>query len=481
MLEEESGEENSNKRGKDPMPRPELKEEAPIAVQLVEELITVELIPGDPDKITKIGSKMKEDVRDQVIKCIRRNKDIFAWTPQDLEGIDLGVITHHLNLNPTIRPVKQKKRHFGVEKDKIIQGEDQSVGGLHVRMRTPKHDGRLAIPNNARTRRPQKSQFHHFGWHVMLRSHALRAKECRATYQRLVDKIFRPQLGRNGGQAFEDLKTYLAKLPLLVKPVPGDTLYLYLSSTSQAISSVLVREEESNQTPIYYVSKVLNRVESHYPPIEKMALALVITTRKLSPYFLSYPVGDHHQGQALADFVSEMMGTTLEEVSKEKPWLLHVDGSSTVQGSRAGVVLTTPQWDDMEFAIKFDFNASNNEAEYEALVLGMRMAQDAGASHLLAYSDSQLIIKQVDGEYEAKEESMVQYLQQIEELKTKFKSFYLQQILREENVKADSLSKLDSALEDRKTQRITVQYLPQPRIPLDVQPIHRTTMIGGRL
>ncbi|KAL0394507.1 UNVERIFIED_CONTAM: Ribonuclease HI [Sesamum latifolium] len=88
----------------------------------------------------------------------------------------------------------------------------------------------------------------------------------------------------------------------------------------------------------------------------------------------------------------------------------------------------------MEFAVKFEFNALNNKAEYEALVLGMRMAQDAGASYLLSYSDSQLIVKQVNGEYDAKEESMVQYLQQIEELKIKFKSFQLHQIPREENI-----------------------------------------------
>ncbi|KAL0445382.1 UNVERIFIED_CONTAM: Ribonuclease HI [Sesamum latifolium] len=125
----------------------------------------------------------------------------------------------------------------------------------------------------------------------------------------------------------------------------------------------------------------------------------------------------------------------------------------------------------MVFAVKFEFKASNNKAEYEALVLGMRMAQDAGASHLLAYSDSQLIVKQVNGEYEAKEESMVQYLQQIEELKTKFKSFQLHQISREKNIKAHSLSKLASALEDCKTRRITVKHLPQPRIPLDIHPI----------
>ncbi|KAL0427208.1 UNVERIFIED_CONTAM: hypothetical protein Slati_2895600 [Sesamum latifolium] len=116
------------------MPRPELKEETPVAVQLVEELLTVELIPGDPDKTTKVGSKMKEDVREQVINCLRKNKDIFAWTPEDLEGIDPGVITHHLNLDPTIRPVKQKKWHFGPEKDKIIQGEvNKLLTAGHIR------------------------------------------------------------------------------------------------------------------------------------------------------------------------------------------------------------------------------------------------------------------------------------------------------------------------------------------------------------
>ncbi|KAL0415826.1 UNVERIFIED_CONTAM: hypothetical protein Slati_3414500 [Sesamum latifolium] len=88
------------------MPRTELKEEAPVTVQLVEELLTVELIPGNPDKITKIRSKMKEDVREQVISCLRKNKDIFAWTPQDLERIDPGVITHHLNLDPTVRLIE---------------------------------------------------------------------------------------------------------------------------------------------------------------------------------------------------------------------------------------------------------------------------------------------------------------------------------------------------------------------------------------
>ncbi|KAL0433450.1 UNVERIFIED_CONTAM: hypothetical protein Slati_2679300 [Sesamum latifolium] len=260
--------------------------------------------------------------------------------------------------------------------------------------------------------------------------------------------------------AFGELKKYLSGLPLLVKPSPGDTLYLYLSATPQAVSSVLVREEEGRQLPIYYISKVLNGAEGRYTPIEKMALALVVTARRLHPYFLSHSIRVKTntplkqtlgkpdtlgqlvkwavelreydisyvprttiKAQALADFISEMAGMSVEDTSQDQVWLLHVDGSSTTQGSGAGIVVTSPQGEDLEIAIKFDFKASNNEAEYEALVIGMRMAHEAGARHLLTYSGSQLIVKQVEGTYEAKEESMIQYLQQIKELKTTFNHF----------------------------------------------------------
>ncbi|KAL0413207.1 UNVERIFIED_CONTAM: hypothetical protein Sradi_1522400 [Sesamum radiatum] len=248
--------------------------------------------------------------------------------------------------------------------------------------------------------------------------------------------------GTPSQHAFEELKSYLARLPLLVKPSPGETLYLYLSVAPQAVSSVLIREEEGKQLPIYYVSKVLNGAEGRYTPIEKIALALVVTARRLRPYFLSHPVGVKTntplkqllgkqdtsgrlvkwavelseydisylprttiKAQALADFVSEMAEITIKDASQDQKWLLYVDSSSTTQGSGAGIVITTPQGEDLEFAIKFSFKASNNEAEYEALVIGMRMAHEMGVRHLLAYLDSQLIVKQVEGTYEAKEES----------------------------------------------------------------------------
>ncbi|KAL0433680.1 UNVERIFIED_CONTAM: hypothetical protein Slati_2702300 [Sesamum latifolium] len=149
-----------------------------------------------------------------------------------------------------------------------------------------------------------------------------------------------------------------------------------------------------------------------------MALALVVTARRLRPYFLSHPIGVKTNTplkqtlgkpdtsgrlvkwavelseydisyiprttikvQALVDFVSEMAGMSVEDTSPDRVWLLHVNGSSTAQGSGAGIIVTSPQGEDLEFAIKFGFKASNNEAEYEALVIGMRMAHETGARH----------------------------------------------------------------------------------------------------
>ena len=86
-------------------------------------------------------------------------------------------------------------------------------------------------------------------------------------------------------QAFEQLKAYLSAPPLLSPSQPGEELFLYLAVSLAAISAALIREEEKVQKPVYYASRALHRAEERYPPMEKLAFALVTATRKLKPYF----------------------------------------------------------------------------------------------------------------------------------------------------------------------------------------------------
>ncbi|XP_056691885.1 uncharacterized protein [Spinacia oleracea] len=91
------------------------------------------------------------------------------------------------------------------------------------------------------------------------------------------------------------------------------------------------------------------------------------------------------------------------------------------------------------------YKASNNEAEYEALICGIQMSRAAGATDVLVLSDSQLIVSQVKGEYEAKHEAMIRYLEKVRQEAQQLSNFEVKHIPRSENNKADALSKLASS------------------------------------
>ena len=91
-------------------------------------------------------------------------------------------------------------------------------------------------------------------------------------------------------RAFEELKKYLAEPPLLSPSKQGEELYLYLAVSPTAVSSALIREEEKRQMPVYYTSKALRGAEERYPPMEKLAFALVTAARKLCPYFQAHTI-----------------------------------------------------------------------------------------------------------------------------------------------------------------------------------------------
>ena len=91
-------------------------------------------------------------------------------------------------------------------------------------------------------------------------------------------------------QAFEELKAYLSS-PLLLSPSqPSEEFFLYLAVSPATVSAALVKEEERVQKPIYYTSRALREAKERYPPMEKLAFALVTAACKLKPYFQAHTV-----------------------------------------------------------------------------------------------------------------------------------------------------------------------------------------------
>ena len=109
------------------------------------------------------------------------------------------------------------------------------------------------------------------------------------------------------------------------------------------------------------------------------------------------------------------------------------------------MVLQSPKWDKLKHKIRLQYQATNNEVEYEALFKGLELAKSVEAKSILVLGDSQLIMGQINGMYEAKEGRMKKYLEKVLRLVKKFKEANFVQIPKEENVEADTLAKEASA------------------------------------
>ncbi|XP_075521447.1 uncharacterized protein LOC142554667 [Primulina tabacum] len=599
----------------------------PVVVREVHEVMDEkpEIVTLGPDEKTlRMAPELDPKVREELIICLQANLSGFAWSAQELTGTSPDVAEHRLNILPNSRPVKQKKRHFGPEKDMVIKKEVRELlNAGHIRevqfptwlsnvVLVPKSSGKWrtcvdfrdlnkACPKDCYPL-PRIDQLvdstagHQYlcmldayqGYHQI--SLAVEdqdkvsfitsegtfcyvvmpfgLKNAGATYQRLMDRVFSEQVGRNVEvyvddimvkskdssqlvpdlvETFATLKSYGLKLnpqkcifgvrsgkflgymvtergieanpekvqaiqdmvsprgPKDVQQLTGRVaalarfisrlahrslpffrtlrkakkfewgpdcekaftelkskpLWVYLSATEGAVSSVLVKSEGSVQQLIYYVSHALKGAEIRYSGLEKLALALVMTARRLRPYFLSHPIvvltnsplgrilthsdisdrlvkwttelGEYDiqyeprtaiKAQALADFLAE---TVHQE--NEDPWKVYVDGSSSKDGSGVGVVLISPAGEEVKLAVRLDFRASNNEAEYEAVLAGLRAARNVGATRVLIFSDSQLVAQQMKGMYDVKMRNLLSMLEKWTELERNSRRLHLNRSL----------------------------------------------------
>ncbi|GJW57960.1 reverse transcriptase domain-containing protein [Tanacetum coccineum] len=193
------------------------------------------------------------------------------------------------------------------------------------------------------------------------------------------------------------MKQLIAELPMLTAPMEKEELIVYLAEAKETVSVVLMTEREAKQMPIYFVSRALRGPEINYTSMEKLVLALVHASKRLKRYFQAHSIiviTDQPTQQVLsrpeilADFIvkrpEEDSLDTLMEAKEElpKPWILFTDGSSCIDGSGAGLILTNPEGMEFTYALRFRFDATNNEAEYEALIAGLRIAEQMGVKNL---------------------------------------------------------------------------------------------------
>ncbi|GKB83026.1 reverse transcriptase domain-containing protein [Tanacetum coccineum] len=239
--------------------------------------------------------------------------------------------------------------------------------------------------------------------------------------------------------------------------------------------------------------------------MEKLVLALVFAAKRLRRYFQAHLIavitdqpirqvmsrsevarqlqkwsimlGEHNityrpqtsvKGQILADFLMEKPKEALadrsEKETPQEPWTLFTDGSSCIDGSGAGLILTSPEGAEFTYALRFQFTASNNETEYGALLAGLRIAAQIGVRNIRVSVDSKLIANQVLGTYISKEENMIKYLEKVKSLVSGFASFSISQVPRSHNKKADALSKIASTSFAHLSKQVLVEVLQEKSI-----------------
>jgi ribonuclease HI len=289
-------------------------------------------------------------------------------------------------------------------------------------------------------------------------------------------------------EALGNLKALLTNAPILVPPATEEALLIYVAATTQVFSVAVVveRREEGHtllvQRPVYFISEVLSETKVCYPQIQKLLYAVILIRRKLRHYFESHPVtmvssfplGEIIQSQEasgrIAKWVVELMGETLsfaprkaiksqvladylaEWTDTQLPtapiqpelWTMYFDGSLMKIGAGAGLLFVSPLGKHVRYVLRLHFPASNNVAEYEALVNVLRIAVELGVWRLDARGDSQLVIDQVMKNSHCRDQKMEAYCNEVRRLEDKFYGLELNHVAQRYDETADELAKIAS-------------------------------------
>jgi hypothetical protein len=223
-------------------------------------------------------------------------------------------------------------------------------------------------------------------------------------------------------QALAQLKDFLPKPPALTAPRKGEQLLLYLAATTHVVSTAIIveRQEDGNAYPVqrlvYFISEVLSESKARYQPVQEYSISVVTNyplgdilwnqdaTGRISKWAvelgaltINFKPRTAIKSQALVDFMAEWRENQLPTPTKRpEHWVMYFDGSLNLEGAGAGVLLISRTGEQLKYVLQIFWKVSNNEAEYEALLHGLRLAASLGIKWLLVYGDSAVVINQVN-------------------------------------------------------------------------------------
>ncbi|KAK1631039.1 hypothetical protein QYE76_005354 [Lolium multiflorum] len=337
-----------------------------------------------------------------------------------------------------------------------------------------------------------------------------------ATYQRTMQRCLKDQIGRNVHAYIDDIAVMTRKGSDLISDLTETFDNLRSSSrvrtnaplaaTNKVISLVIVveRKEEGHeydvQRPVYYISEVLTESKQRYPHFQKLAYGVFLGSRKLRHYFQEHPVivvskaplstilnnadatgrtakwgielsafdiaykpRTAVKSQVLADFIADWTEAPDASLEPEpETWVMHFDGSKQHQGSGAGVTLKSPTGEELQYVLQIHFKATNNMAEYEALLHGLRIAKEIGIKHIICCGDSDLVAQQVAGTWNARNSVMAAYRDEVDEIAKCFLGYEVKYIRRDDNTRQACYPSSDPA--GSKSRRHFLEHLRIPSV-----------------
>nr|GEW84210.1 reverse transcriptase domain-containing protein [Tanacetum cinerariifolium] len=431
------------------------------------------LIPTECTSEVAIGGTLSDKGRTKLCSILKKNFDIFAWQPSDMTGVPRSVAEHRLNIREGYSPVRQKKRGQAPERAKAIQAEVQKLveAGImrevyyHDWLSNPimvkKHDGswRMCVAfidlNKAC---PQDCYpLPEIDWEVESLCEAEMLRDIEETFRTLRKINMKLNPKKCAFRLAEGVFFGYVVTPDGIKPCPDKTTAVLQLPSPRTIKEVkslngklaslnrfLSKSAEKSLPLFKTLKKCIKKSDFHWTAEAEQAFKQlkqhlselpILVAPKQKDELIIYLPRTSVKGQILADFLIEMPDKNLQAApvaeTQQESWTLFTDGSSCVDGFGAGLIRTNPEGIEFTYALRFQFAASNNEAEYEALIASLRISAQMGVKNVHVSVDSKLVANQVLGTYVAKEDNMVKYLDKVKCLVKGFTNFLISQVLVE--------------------------------------------------